>query len=156
MGVSIIDGEVEAAEVRRKNRKFHIYSTLRFRTADGSSQTIKNAAAANEVAERLVPGSQGRFYVVNSIDHRGVYAVRDASGTTVRKYPGENEKIGLLAIGLGIVAMVLYETFGEGTPILVLLALLLGALAYFFTRRSRIEAEKVFAADNTAAPATVA
>lgn len=48
--------------------------------------------------------------------------------------------------------MVLYEVFGEGTPVLVLITLLLGGIGYFFARKARSEVERVFAADNQVAP----
>lgn len=150
MGVSIIDGRVDTADIKRENKNFRQYATLRFVTEEGREQTIKNAIAANGVAEHLRPGSTGRFYLFNSVDMRGVYGFRDSAGTVTRAFPGLNERLGLIAIGVALAAIVLYELAGDGTPVIVLIALLLGGLGYFFSRRARIEVERAFAADNPA------
>ena len=150
MGVSIIDGRVEAAQTKRENKNFTQFSTLRFVGSDGREQTIKNAVAATPIARELRPGNTGRFYLFSSIDMRGVYAVRDPAGAVVRAFPGQNEKLGLIGMALAVAAILLFEFFGDGTPVIALIALVLGAIGYFFSRRTRIEAEQAFEKDNRA------
>jgi hypothetical protein len=152
MAASIVEGRLEAADTKRQNKSIHQFSTLRFVTSDGAERTIKNAVATPQVARQLQAGTTGRFYLFNSADMRGVYAYRSPSGEVTAEFPRQNEKIGMVAIGVGLAAMVLYEVFGEGTPVLVLIALLLGGIGFFFARKSRSEVERLFAADNKVSP----
>lgn len=152
MAASIVEGRIEAAEIKRQNKAIHQYSTLRFVTSDGSQRTIKNAVATPEVARHLQPGTAGRFYLFNSADMRGVYAYRAASGEATADFPRQNEKIGLFAIGAGLLAIFFFEVFGDGTPVIAFIGLLLGLIGYFFARKSRSEVERAYAADNEVAP----
>ena len=152
MAASIVEGRLETAEIKRQNKSFHQFSTLRFVTSDGSERTIKNAIATSEVARHLQPGASGRFYLFNSADSRGVYAYRDPSGQATVGFPGQNEKIGMIAIVVGLAAIFLFEVFGDGTPVIALVGLVLGLIGYFLTRKSRVEVERAFAADNQVSP----
>ena len=150
MAASIVEGRLETAEIKRQNKSIHQFSTLRFVTRDGSEQTIKNAVATPEVARHLQPGAAGKFYLFNSADMRGVYAYRDPAGQVTADFPRQNEKIGLFAIVIGLAAIFLFEVFGDGTPVIALIGLLLGVIGFFFARKSRSDVEKAFAADNEA------
>lgn len=152
MAASIVEGRIEAAEIKRQNKSIHQFSTLRFVTSDGGERTIKNAVATPQVARHLQPGTSGRFYLFNSADMRGVYAYRGASGEVTAEFPRQNEKIGLIAVIVGLAAIILYEVFGDGTPLLLLVALLLGILGFVLARKSRSEVERAFAADSRTLP----
>jgi hypothetical protein len=152
MAASIVDGQIEAAEIKRQNKSVHQFSTLRFIAGDGSERTLKNAVATPGVARHLQLGASGRFYLFSGADMRGVYAYRSPSGEVTADFPRQNEKIGLFAILAGLTAIILFEVFGDGTPVLALIALLLGVIGYFFARKARSDVERAFAADSQVAP----
>ena len=81
MAVSIIDGTIEEVELKRRRKLGTVYrrgSCSGF--ADGSTKTWAKAVVWNNVADRLKPGTQGRFYLYTAIDHRGIHGVRTADG----------------------------------------------------------------------------
>ncbi|QZH74724.1 MAG: hypothetical protein JY451_13850 [Erythrobacter sp.] len=148
----MIDGRVEAAEVKRERKTFSQFSTIRFATADGRAHTIKNALVSTDVIPHLSPGSEGRYYLFSSADQRGIYGFRNAAGKSVGSFPGANEKLALYATLFALVVIVIYEVFGDGTPVILLIALVLGVIGYFFTRKARIECERAYAEDGAAFP----
>ena len=155
MAVSIIEGRIETADVKRQNRQLHQYSTLHFALDGGGERVVKNAVADNQVAAHLQPGSAGRFYLFQGVDMRGVYAYRDPAGNIVKGFPGQNEKIGLIGTVVAIVAITLFALFSDGIPWIAFIALILSVLGFFFTRNSRTEVERALLADKPpAAPAT--
>ena len=151
MAVSIIDGRIGTADVKRRNRHLHQYRTLSFALDGGGERVLKNAVVDNEVAARLQPGSAGRFYLFQGVDMRGVYAYRDPAGDMAKGFPGQNEKLGLFGAGLAIVVMVLFALFSDGIPWIVFIALILSILGFFFTRQTRMEVERAAAEDTPSA-----
>ena len=152
MGVSHIDGRVNRAEIKRQRGKVHQYSILQFALEDGGERTIKNAVVSNEVAAHLTPGTAGRFYLYNQMDGRGVYAFRGSGGTLVNQYPQHAERLFLLLILINVAMMLVFQfVLGEGTPVLILIALAIGVVGYIATRVMRGRAAKAFAADNPGA-----
>ena len=147
MTVSIIDGRVETADLKRQNRHLHQYRTLSFALDGGGERVIRNAVVDNAVAARLQPGSAGRFYLFQGMDMRGVYAHRDPAGNIVKAFPGQNEKIGMFGASLAIAAMILYSLFGDGIPVILIVAFFLSVLGFYFTRRTRTEVERATAED---------
>lgn len=151
MTVSIIDGRVETADVKRQNRHLHQYSTLRFALDGDGERVLKNAVVDNEVAARLQPGSAGRFYLFQGVDMRGVYAYRDLTGSIVRGFPGQNERLGLIGAGLALAAMILFALFSDGIPWIVFIGLILSIVGFFFTRQTRTAVERATAEDRAPA-----
>ncbi|HYD26034.1 MAG TPA: hypothetical protein VEB68_14705 [Croceibacterium sp.] len=147
MAVSIIDGRVETADVKRHNRHLHQYRILSFALDGGGERVIRNAVVDNRVAARLQPGSAGRFYLFQGVDMRGVYAYRDPQGDLVQGFPGQNEKLGLIGAGLAVAAMILFALFSDGIPWIVFIALVLSIVGFFFTRQTRTEVERATAED---------
>jgi hypothetical protein len=156
MAVSIIDGRVESADLRRQNRHLHQYSTLRFALDGGGERVLKNAVVDNEVAARLQPGTSGRFYLFQGVDMRGVYAYRDPAGNIAKGFPGQNERLGLIGVGLAIAAMILFSLFGDGIPWIVFIALILSILGFVFTRQTRMAVERATAEDSPPAGSAAA
>ena len=156
MTVSIIDGRVETADLKRQNRHLHQYRTLSFALDGGGERVIRNAVVDNAVAARLQPGSAGRFYLFQGMDMRGVYAHRDPAGNIVKAFPGQNEKLGLIGAGLAIAAIVLFALFSDGVPWIAFIALILSVLGFFFTRQTRTAVERATAADATPAVSAAA
>jgi hypothetical protein len=149
MTVSIIDGRVETADVKRQNRHLHQYGTLRFALDGGGERVLKNAVVDNAVAARLQPGSAGRFYLFQGVDMRGVYAYRDPTGNIAKGFPGQNERLGLIGVALAIAAMILFSLFGDGVPWIVFIGLILSVLGFFFTRQTRTAVERATAEDKS-------
>ena len=71
MAVSTIDGTLEEAVVKRAFARVIAYERLRFRLADGREQMVTKIVAERGLAERLQPGTRGRFYLFKVIDHQG-------------------------------------------------------------------------------------
>ena len=147
MAVSIIDGRVESADLKRQNRHLHQYSTLRFALDGGGERVLKNAVVDNQVAAHLQPGSAGRFYLFQGVDMRGVYAYRDPAGNIAKGFPGQNEKLGLIGTVVAILAITLFALFSDGVPWIAFIGLILSVLGFIFTRNSRTEAERALLAD---------
>jgi hypothetical protein len=148
MSVSIIDGRVELAELRRQRGKIHQYKTLRFALDGGGERTLKNPVVANELAGHLKSGTVGRFYLFNTMDVRGVYAYRDPAGSTVSAFPTNNEKLFLVLIVVNLLVITLFAMFGDGPPLLALIAFAIGLVGYVLTRRARSEAQRALAVDS--------
>ena len=156
MAVSIIDGRVETADVKRQNRQLHQYRTLSFALDGGGERVLRNAVVDNEVAARLQPGAAGRFYLFQGVDMCGVYAYCDPTGNIAKGFPGQNEKLGLIGAGLAITAMILFALFSDGIPWIVFIALILSILGFIFTRQTRTAVERATAEDRPPAGSTAA
>lgn len=154
MGVSSIDGTLEEAHLKRARRNLRIYDQLKFRLADGGTKTVAKAVVDEAVAELLLPGTSGRFYLYTAIDHRGVHGVRAENGRSAFKYPRNNEIAMLAVAGIGL-ALILFNLAMDRLSIWGLLCLVLGALGYFLYRATRSAAEGQYAGDasNQALPA---
>ncbi|HWT11518.1 MAG TPA: hypothetical protein VN231_02065 [Allosphingosinicella sp.] len=153
MGVSTIDGTLEEAVLKRVRRNLRIYERLTFRLRDGTSKSIAKAIVEAPLAERLLPGTSGRFYLYTAIDHRGLHGLRDESGQATYAYPKNNEKALLVVIPIMLLWVGVSIAFLGGIPILGGLALLLSVPAYFLYRGTRTEAERQFQADSGHVPA---
>ncbi len=153
MGVSIIEGTIESADLRRKAARVRIYRSIVFRLADGETRTIAKPIAHPDVAEYLQPGASGRFYLFTSIDHRGLHGVRTAAGAAAYAYPRNNEVVGLVLFLIAILWVGAGILVFQGLPILGTIVLILGALVWIVNRRLRGEAQRQFEADSGYRPA---
>jgi hypothetical protein len=148
MGVSVIDGTVVDAQLKRRSGKFNLYKSIAFRTADGGSKTIKNLVLLDSLAHVVTPGASGRFYLHTLVDSRGMHGFRGTDGTEVSGFPRNLET----ALLIGLVANLFWVAvrlglIGDGVPLLgAALALLFGA-GYLRIRWLRGEAMRRFAAD---------
>jgi hypothetical protein len=153
MGVSTIDGTLEEAVLKRVRRNLRVYERLTFRLADGSTRSIAKSIVDAPVAERLLPGTSGRFYLYTAIDHRGLHGLRDATGQAVFSYPTNNEKALLVVMPILLLWIVVALVLQGGIPILGALVLLVSIPFYFLYRATRMEARRQFEADSAfAAP----
>lgn len=155
MGVSSIDGTIEdavfgggygGAGIRK-------YKHITFRLADGSRKSVAKVIAHNQIAEHLKPGASGRFYLYTAVDQRGIHGVRDREGQSLFRYP-RNIELGALLIVLifGLFSAVDILVWGD-VPRLPGLLLILTAIYWFFSRKTRREAQRQFDADSGYAPA---
>jgi hypothetical protein len=151
MAVSIIDGTIEAMVLKRVRQNVRVYERISFVRDDGRPTTIAKAVVQADVAELLEPGTKGRFYVFNAIDHRGLHGVRTSEGRSVFAFSKMNERAMLVTIAVGLVLGFLYVAVLDRISLWPILLLVLGVPGYFLYRRTRIEAESQFRADNPGA-----
>ena len=148
MAVSMIDGTIEAMVLKRVRQNVRVYERISFVRDDGSPTTIAKAVVQAEVAALLEPGTKGRFYVFNAIDHRGIHAVRTGDGKTVFGFSKMNERATLIAAVVGVVLTLLYLLLLDRLSLWGPLLILLGVPGYFLYRKTRVEAEEQYRADN--------
>ncbi|HTM96813.1 MAG TPA: hypothetical protein VL100_13500 [Croceibacterium sp.] len=152
MPTSMIDGTVEDADVRTDRGGVKIFRSIRFRLADGSEHTVEKAVTTKAVGDELVPGASGRFYLFKAFDIKGVHAVRMADGRAVHGFPGNNQRIFLLA---GIVAVlwnaILIAT-RESISLLAVAMIVLSVVGWYFTSKGKREAQAQFEGDSGYSP----
>ena len=153
MGTSTIDGTIESAVLKRARRNVRQYESIVFKLNDGSTKTWTRAVVEAKVAERLLPGTSGRFYLFTAIDHRGIHGVRDDKGNEAFGFARVNETAMLWVTALAFVWVALTLYFAGGVPIIGTLILILGLPAWFLYRKTRLEAERQFQADSGFRPA---
>ena len=152
MGVSTIDGTLEEAVLKRVKRNLRVYERLTFRLADGTSRSVAKPIVDASVAEQLIPGTSGRFYLYTAIDHRGLHGVRSTGGA-VCSYPTNNEKALLVVMPIMLLWIVVALVLRGGIPILGAIVLLISIPFYFIYRSTRMEARRQFEADAGYVPA---
>lgn len=146
MGVSTIDGTLEEAHLKTARRNMRVYRQLKFRLADGSEKSVAKAIVDAEVAAALLPGTRGRFYLFQQIDHRGLHGIRTSDGQALSKFPRTNENA-MIAVGcIGLFLTVLTLAMDK-ISIWGVICVLLGFPGYFLYRGTRLAAEEQFAAD---------
>lgn len=147
MTVSVIDGTIQSAELKRSAMKVRIYKSIVFRLASGETKTLDKPIVHSELAPYLEPGTSGRFYTFTSIDHRGVFAVR-ANGISHLHFPKNNEVIGmwLAIIGSAFIALMIWAT-GDASLLLVI-SVVLGFFLWLYNASNRRKAERFFAGDS--------
>jgi hypothetical protein len=153
MAVSTIDGRIEEAVLKRAVKNLRIYERIKFRLPDGSEKSIAKAQVDAAVAEHLIPGSSGRFYLFTAFDHRGIHGFRDASGTAVCVYPQNNEKAALISGGVGLALFLVNLLARDAISFLGIGLMILGPVTYFIYRSTRVEATGQFEADSRFRPA---
>jgi hypothetical protein len=147
MAVSTIDGTLEEAVVKRSFAKVISYERLRFRLADGREQILTKILAERGLAERLQPGTRGRFYLFKVIDSQGVCGLRDESGGAWFAFIKATEKLMLICAAFGVTALFLSVLLRTWLTSWAVICLLLGAPMYIVYHSARREAERRFAAD---------
>jgi hypothetical protein len=154
MAVSIIDGTIEEVELKRRRKLGSVYSRIMFRLPDGTTKTWGKSVVWNEVADRLKPGTKGRFYLYTAIDHRGIHGVRTADGGEVYGFGKVNEyaSIGVLVLSALTVAFSIMAF--QDAPLLATILLVLSVPMYLLYRNTRVQAERQFRADAGYRPPT--
>jgi hypothetical protein len=147
MAVSTIDGTLEEAVVKRSYARVIAYERLRFRLADGGEKVVNKIVAEKGLAERLQPGTRGRFYLFQVADHKGVCGLRDASGGAWFAFIKGTENVMLLSIAVGATALLLSLLLRTWLTSWAVISLLIGAPMFILYRRARQEAERRFAED---------
>lgn len=147
MTTSIIDGRVESAELRRARGGLSVFRTITFQPDSGPTRTIRNAVVKQNVADELTPGTQGRFYLYNAFDQKGVHGVRTRDGRATYGFATTNQKLFLLTGVLSVVWMALRIATEGDVPLLAILLLILGVVGYIFMGKGEREARTQFDGD---------
>ena len=153
MTTSIIDGRVEAAELRRAKGGLTIFRSITFQPDTGPTRTIKNAVVKDNVASELVPGAAGRFYLYNAFDLKGVHGVRTRDGRSIYGFAANNKKL-FLILGILNVAWIALRVFvidGQ-VPLLAILLLMLAVVGFIFMGKGENEAKAQFEGDAAYTP----
>ncbi|BCW87438.1 hypothetical protein sos41_05670 [Alphaproteobacteria bacterium SO-S41] len=148
MSVSTIDGTLEAATMKRKASKVWRLTDLTFRAADGTETVLKSAVATPEVGAALQPGTTGRFYLYNAVDHKGIHGVRPTGGALVTGFMRVNERLMALLFAINLVWVGVMIGMREGVPLLGVGLIVFSGVLFFVYRATRVEAEAQVAADN--------
>jgi hypothetical protein len=156
MATSTIDGIVEEAVLKRRRAQASLYERVVFRLDDGTTKTWAKAVVLNDVADLVVPGTRGRFYLFTAIDHRGISGVRTVDGRAASGVPKVNEKASIWVIAMMTVLNAVYVLALDKISILALVLMILGVPMYFLYRQVRVDAERHFAADAGYRPAPAA
>ncbi|HEV7659398.1 MAG TPA: hypothetical protein VGO55_06085 [Allosphingosinicella sp.] len=154
MAVSIIDGTLEAADLKRVRGTTRVYQSLTFRLRDGSSKSIAKAIAHEDVGALLEVGNSGRFYLYTAVDHRGVHGVRDDRGRSAFAYSKANETAMLVTGCIGVAMLLGFYAMNKFS-IWPVLCIVIGVPFYFLYRQTRAEATRQYERDG-GPPATAA
>jgi hypothetical protein len=148
MSTSIIDGTVEEAVPGRSRGEVRVFKTIRFQLGDGSTRTVTKAVVKQPLADAIVPGAKGRFYLFNAFDIKGIHGLRAADGREVFVFPGNNQTIFLILglLNLAWIALRLFVIDGQ-IPLLGVALLILAAVGWYFMGKGAAEAKAQFEAD---------
>lgn len=153
MSVHVIEGKVVEAPVKFSRRGIVRFEHLTLARTDGQTERIAKPVTTAELAEAIVPGAEGRFYLYKVLDVRGIHGVRLADGTALYAYPGQNVRIFLLVVVMSLAWLAL-RFFDRGDlPILGLILFAFGAVGYFLTHSNRAETLRQFEGDAAFEPA---
>lgn len=147
MTTSIIDGHVEAADLRRARGGLSVYRSITFQPENGPTRTVKNAVVTQNIADELTPGARGRFYLYNAFDQKGVHGVRTPDGRAVYGFAANNQSLWLLCGTISIAWMLLRITTQDDLPLLGVLLLVLSVVGYIFMGKGAAEAKAQFDGD---------
>jgi hypothetical protein len=153
MGTRTIDGTLEAVWLKRRRSSLAIYDRLQFRLADGRQVDVGKSIAAPAVADGLVPGTSGRFYLYEAIDHKGVHGLRDACGGAVYAFPTVNETAMGIVAALNVLWLAASVLLTDRIPLLPLFVAAIAVPGYILYRGTRLEARRQFDRDAGYAPA---
>lgn len=152
MAVSILDGTIEALELKRSARNLRIFQNIQFRLRDGSTRNMAKTIVDEKVAQYLQPGASGRFYVFNAIDHRGIHAVRDDAGHAVCVFPKVNELAMLVLVLMNLAWVGVTLVTRAGVPVLGSALLVFATVYYIHQRKLGADARRQFSADSQYVP----
>lgn len=145
MSTSIIDGSIEAADLKRAKGGATIFRSITFQQTGVGTRTIRNAVVKDNVAAELVPGTHGRFYLYNAFDLKGVHGIRTPGGRDVYGFAGNNRKLFLILGIFNCVWIALRVLVIDGqVPMLAVLLLVLAAVGFVFMGKGEREAKAQF------------
>ncbi len=147
MTTSIIDGTVEEVVPGRSRGGISVLKSISFRQADGTSRTVTKAVVKQEVADTLVSGATGRFYVFEAFDIRGIHGVRTPDGRAVYAFPTNNQRLFLITGIISLAWIVLRIAVDSQVPLLGVAVLTLSVVGWYFMGKGQAEAKRQFDGD---------
>lgn len=153
MAVRTIDGTIEEVELKARRKLGSVYSRILFRLPDGGSETVGKSIVWNNVADRLKPGTSGRFYLYSAMDHRGIHGIRTVEGDEVFGFGKQNEIVAIAVLVMAALTVYLtMDSAGESIFqrfiwLISVLLLVAGGPMYLAYRHTRVQAERQFQAD---------
>lgn len=147
MTTSIIDGHIEAADLKRARGGLSVFRSITFQQDGIGPRTIRNAVVKDNVAAELVAGARGRFYLYNAFDLKGVHGIRTPDGRDIYGFPGNNQKLFLILGLVNIVWIALIVATRGGVPLLGVALLILAIVGYIFMGKGQREAQEHFDGD---------
>jgi hypothetical protein len=152
MGVSILDGTIEEAVLKRSVRNLRVFHHVRFRLRDGETKTVAKPLVDASVAHLLQPGASGRFYLYTSIDQRGIHGVRDDQGHATFGFPKNNEIAMLVVFIFSLVWIGITVGTLAVAPLLATILLLFSGPYYLYLNKLRHDAKRQFDGDSHYSP----
>ncbi len=152
MGVTVVDGVLESAEVKSKRKRWWRMRDVRIAQRDGRIVALPSVVVTPEVGAALTPGLRGRFLTYSTLDQSGIHAVKPDGGRPVSGYPLRAvETIGLVITAIFVVATVVRLATGDDVPLLPFLVGLFTAALFFNYRSTRLAVEAKARAESFAA-----
>lgn len=149
MSTSIIDGTVDQADLKRAKGGIAVFRTIRFQLDDGTTRTVTKYVVPQDIADKMIPGTRGRFYLFSAFDIKGIHGFRGADGVAIFKYPGSNNaRLFILTAIISLAWIVLRATTQGDVPLLGVALLILGVVGYIFMSKGGREAKQQFEADD--------
>ena len=147
MSTSTIDGTVVEAVPGRRRGAITVFKSIHFQLDDGSSRTVTKAVVKQDVADELVPGAKGRFYLFKAFDLSGVHGVRTPDGRAVYAFPANNQKL-FLVLGIINLLWVVFMIATKGAvPMLGVALMVLAGVGWYFMGKGQTEASQQFEGD---------
>ncbi len=147
MATSTIDGTVEEVVPGRRRGGITVFKSIRFLLDDGSSRTVTKAVVKQSVADELVPGAKGRFYLFKAFDIGGVHGVRTPDGRSIYAFPANNQKLFLVLAILNLLWIAVMIAARGAVPMLGVALLVLAAVGWYFMGKGQTEAQQQFDGD---------
>lgn len=148
MSTSIVDGTIEAVDLKRARAGLAIFNSIRFKLDDGSSRTVTKYVVPQEIADAFAPGVSGRFYLFSAFDMKGIHGFRGADGAAHFRFPGgSNTKLFLIIVIVNILWIALRVTTKGDVPFLGVGLVVLGIIGYVLMSKGGREAKAQFEAD---------
>jgi len=148
MSVSIIDGTLEAAKLKRKGKSASLFDSISIRRAGGGEERLGKTIVANTVADAMQPGTRGRFYLYSAIDHKGLHGLRTADGVAIHEFPGSSERVMLIVLIINVVLLIGRFAIEGAIWFLPLGLVVLAGIVYPLYRKTRIESRRQFDGDS--------
>ncbi len=147
MSTSTIDGTVEEVVPGRRRGTNAVLKSVRFQLDDGSSRTVTKAVVKTDIADELVPGARGRFYLFKAFDISGIHGVRTPGGRSVYAFPANNQKLFLVIGIINLFWIVFTVVVRDAVPMLGVALLILAAVGWYFMGKGQTEARQQFDGD---------
>jgi hypothetical protein len=144
---SIVDGVIEDAVPGRRRGGFTVFKSIRFRLDDGSSSDVKKAIVKQPLADEIVAGARGRFYLFEAFDVRGVHGLRTPEGKSLYAFPTSNQTLFLIIGIINLFWIAFTLVVRNGVPLLGVALLVLAVVGWYYMNKGKVAAQRQFDGD---------